>query len=381
MSVEIDPNGGLDFGGWVGETSSGTKCAVFYVGGAGIKAYKNIDSTPVQMGSSQSDATIHGSGGGCGEMDAEIDSNDVIHVVVGASTVSARDVAYNTLSDPDGTPTWGTWEEAAAYTNWDDTAIGNADITIDSNDDPHVAYVDDVRTMGARYEQIRYTEKTGASWATPQTVTTRSEERDLCPFVSVDSADDVHFLYKVVISSPYTNDSPVYRKYDTSLGSFETEDGHTVFADMADAGLALAVRGTTPWIVSGRIVGPSIYVGNDVDTLADTTFDCLSAGAYGYCLNHIGIYLTADDEYIIYNDGSTGGGTTGDIDIIEDTGSGWGNNQLLQDGDWITQIIGWQFNNLNNTTCIDYLFSDQSGIHWDEYCFAAAPRRVFVTHV
>jgi hypothetical protein len=195
MAVTI-ATGDLAKGGAVVETAGGTKVAIF-VSGANLVAYKDIDGTPAIIGSAQTPTVVHGSGSIL-RVHAAIDSSDVVHVMSAGSAITTRDIAYNTISDPDGTPAWGTWEEAATYT--DGAQIGfefGVEVSIDSNDKPHIAYIDRITLKGSLRAQVMYTEKTGASWAAPSQVSDRIDKLDIAriPAMTVRNSDYIEVCY------------------------------------------------------------------------------------------------------------------------------------------------------------------------------------------
>ena len=109
--------GDLTRDGAVLETAGGTKVAIFRQG-SNMVAYTDIDGTPTIIGSAQTPTVIFG-GGAIGRpgMTARIDSTDVIHIVAACTSDQTRDISYNTISHPDGTPAWGTWELIDGYAN------------------------------------------------------------------------------------------------------------------------------------------------------------------------------------------------------------------------------------------------------------------------
>ena len=137
MSVTIG-NGDLSLGGAVLEASDGTKIAVFVDSGS-IEVWKDIDGTPASVDTDTA-ATVFG-GGAFGWVDAALDSNDDIHIVASCSSEQTRDVAYAVC---DLTTGFGTWTEAADYDEAAPNNLGCA-ISIDSNDYPHILFVDRVK--------------------------------------------------------------------------------------------------------------------------------------------------------------------------------------------------------------------------------------------
>lgn len=295
-------------------------------------------------------STVHGTGGSSTYFHAAIDSSDNVHIVAacGANT-GVRDIAYCIATYSAGSWTFGTWEAVlASYTETAPTNPGVA-ISIDSNDKPHVLFVDAVKQAGSTGDNVYYSEKTGASWATPEQVGVRSVKTDAYrwPKLSVDSANDIHTLYRKE-TAPV--ESPVYRK--NTSGSWDTEDEGSLY--YASDGLALAVTGTTPWIVIATSSG-AIREGSDVDTTSDTTYaqkDTPSVILMSVC-------LVGTDEYIFYIDSSD------DVHYIYNTGSGWTDGGVLQAGTYDYVIAEWAYNNENQSGEINYVYESSDAIYYD----------------
>jgi len=183
----------LSKGGSVIEASDGTKISVTTDGNS-IKIWKDIDGTKSLVDYSTA-ATIHG-GGAIGWIDAAIDSNDDIHVISSCTSEQTRDVAYAVY---DLTTGFGTWEEAADYTEAAPTNPGCA-ISIDSNDYPHILFVDRVKMTGSTQDNVYYDYNDG-SWNGAEQVGVRATKTDVYsqPKITLAPADDVEVVYFSVI--------------------------------------------------------------------------------------------------------------------------------------------------------------------------------------
>lgn len=360
MAVLLDNNGALLYGGWLGVTSGGTYCALVYRSGSGIAAYTDIFGTPTLIGSVQSPTTVHG-GGSISRFDAYMDSTDVIHVISFTSTNETRDLAYNTISDPDGTPAWGTWEEAAAH---DEAPVGGegVSIVVDSNDAPHVAFLRGVKDKGTIYVQVYYVEKTGASWSTPAAICGVVNNNYSQPRLTIEASDELEAVYT------NTSNGDVYFN-STSGGSWGTESSYSDTGPWMGIPAIVATTGGIVYMAYGH-GGGDIYESN-----VDTTYNHSTASG----VHVVSVVLINDaDRYVFYIDTSSdihlmvsASGTPGDFTDLGAIKAG-----TFDDG----VIASWQYLNDNLVDEIIYMYQDTLNDVYVE-TYSLAQKRVFITHV
>lgn len=358
MAVLIDSTADLIYGGAVFETAGGTKVAIICQG-TSVEAYKSIDGTPSQIGSTQGPATIFGtSTSDIIGVHAAIDSNDLVHVVAANDVNSdTRDVAYATITDPDGgSPSWSSWEAVATYDQPPPFSHGRVSISIDSNDKPHVCYLDITKFMGTNYNQVYYTEKTGASWSTP---------------VEVSNISDAHWqLAPSSFSLKASNNGEICM--------FASQDLHVNTLTSGSWGTASSLNITATivdWSNSGGMILDTSAVvrelAQDFGSPYELYVDDTDTGARGYAQSgnrHMAsIGADGDDLYVFYID------TGRDVHLYSNTGSGWTDEGDLNAGTGLDGIlVGWSWNNLNNTTSIDYIYYDNfAGVWWDEWTLSS----------
>ena len=340
MAITIS-NGGLSLGGAVLEASDGTKIAVFIDQDAqALKVWKDIDGTPSSVDTT-SRTTIHGSGATAQYIDAAIDSNDDIHIVSAANAEVTRDVAYAVC---DLTTGFGTWEEAADYTEDAPTNPGCA-ISIDSNDYPHILFVDRVKMTGSTQDNVYYDYNDG-SWNGAEQVGLRTVKTWIynSPRLTLAAADDVEAFY-------YRLDSgdPTYRRRN---GTWSGESYYT--ETDAVIGEVLVTTGDT--VYRYHIDTDEDIEENDVDTTynADTTSNIISAS------------LVGTDRYIFYID------TSDDVHVISNDGGGWTDESAQQAGTYLRVISEWAYNNENQSGEINYILDDGTNVYYDSFSLGTA---------
>ena len=150
--------------------------------------------------------------------DADIDSNDDVHVIAAASFETADyDVAYGICDLSTG---FSTWEEAAEYSEFEAASTNKrAVISLDSNNKPHVLYVNLVKQTGSSQNNIYYTNKVGASWSTPEQVGKRTVKTDIysVPNISLAPNDDVEAFYYF-----QSNTDPAFKRKSKIMNNLTT---------------------------------------------------------------------------------------------------------------------------------------------------------------
>jgi hypothetical protein len=138
----------LGTGGAIFTSSAGDEVAVFINSSGDVVIYSDVGGTP-SLEDSDTATTVH-SAGAIDYVHAAMDSSDNIHIICSSDTnTGTRDVSYALATESAGSWTLGSWEAVlAGYTQAVPLTPGCA-ISIDSNDKPHVIYVDHVKQGGA----------------------------------------------------------------------------------------------------------------------------------------------------------------------------------------------------------------------------------------
>lgn len=358
MAVLLDNNADLAWNGWLGKTSGGTYVAVIasVIASNGIVAYTDIFGTPTLIGVKQTGTIVHG-GGSVARIAACMDSADVIHVASMADTLQTRDCAYNTISDPDSSPAWGTWEEAGAH---DQPTLPDWDvaITVDSNDAPHILYTNYVKTKGTPYTQIQYVEKTGASWSSAVQVNAVGDNNYRRPKLTIKASDELEAIY-------YNESNGDLYYNSTSGGSWGTESSY------ADTGARTALP--SPLVTTGGTVYRIHHntAGDIKENGVDSTYNTIASGSLQVCG---GVLVEDADRYVFYIDGSA------DVHLIVNDGS-WADKGALVTGTYEKVIPSWQYLNDNLVDEIIYMYEEDGNNDVYVESYNLAERRIFITHV
>ncbi len=341
--------GGLDQGGATVTTSVGTKITflvqnVVGVGSAIISVYKDVDGIPDQFIAVPGGFLI----GNNGYLHAAIDSNDTIHIVA-AGHVEAQGVVYGILSDPDGTPSWGSWEAILDTYTSGNPSVPGVKVSIDSNDKPHVLFVDYVAWMGTSVDNVFYTEKTGASWATPTQIGERAVKTDVYryPNITLRNSDNIEVHYSFGGPSNWKK-----RTYTTSWSAEANASSGTSFDRGHVHSVISTTGGTVYYYRAGGATG-SIY-----EDTTDTAYN-----AQGSVVNIISPVLVDDSvRYIFYVPDSDD-----DIHLLSNDGGGWTDEGTIQVGTYQHVIAEWAYNYENQVDEISYIFEASEKIYYGSF--------------
>lgn len=341
-------SGGLDVGGAHVTASDGTKVAIIPAGNAaGVILYKEDSNGYLVYEDGANGVDIWGASA-LGHFHAAIDSSDNIHIVAACTSEQTRDVAYAIATYSAGSWTIGSWEEIASYTEAAPTYPGVA-ISIDSNDKPHVLFVDAVKVGGSTQDNVYYTEKTGASWATPTQIGDRDVKTDYYRFPSLTlrNSDYIEALYRI-----YDGEFKATYKAETGSGwPTETHYASDVNVAMKATGLLLATTGGTVYRFWRNGASDYLMV-EDGTTLG---YDCWISGGIAM---HV-VLVNDSERYVLYVDG-----TDRDVDYLYNSGSGWTYGGTLQTGTYDKVIAEWAYNNENQSGEINYIFEASGTIYY-----------------
>ncbi|MGW8177680.1 MAG: hypothetical protein ACWGQW_02630 [bacterium] len=357
MAVLINSSStfGANNNGWVGQSSGGTKAALFFTSAQNaIQAWTGIDSSPSQIGSTQAATDFLGAGVSQVRFHAAIDSNNVVHVFAVGTGGATRDTAYNTISDLDSSPAWGTWSSGPSFDQNPGTQ-SYVSVSINSNDYPGVAYVDRSKVHGTNYSQVFYTEWNGSSWSTPVNLSGNGEINYYMPRITFKASDNMEIIYN------NNSDDDFYYQTRTS-GTWSGESASYA------ASLGLLGRPTILVTTGGTVyryyrVNSSTIYENGV-----TIGNAQQAGRFGVWLDP-----ATGDRYVLYSEGNIGAGY--DINILVNSGSGWSEQQAvnISTSSFPTMLTGWCYNNLNNADSIDFIYEDGNlNVYWEEWIVNAA---------
>jgi hypothetical protein len=342
MAVTIG-NGDLSLGGAIMTTSMNDKIAVFIDSGS-IEVWKQADSSPTIVDTDLA-STVFG-GGAFGYVHAAIDGNDDIHVITSCTSEQTRDVAYVICDLDTG---FGAWEEALDYTDATPSVPG-CSISLDSNDKPHILVVDRVTDTGSTQDNVYYTEKTGASWATPTKIGERTTNTDAYnrPKITLRNSDYIEALYYFD-----TDDNPAYRSYTGSWGS------ESVYSEATGVNYPYSVTSTT----GGTVYRYHKSCGGATDEVAENNVSTGYPPSSALVDKGVSAALDGTDRYFFYIQYPTGR----DVNLISNTGSGWTDEGDLQTGTCDYVIAEWAYNNENQNGEISYIFEEGTSIYYDSF--------------
>ena len=186
--------------------------------------------------SSVSNTTIHGTSTTFMDgISAALDSAGYIHVVSSPYSLDTRDYSYNTLNTSNNS--WGTWAECAALTAATNS-YNAASIAVDSNDKPHVLFLDSVTSMGSAYTRVKYTNKVSGSWLAPETVDAEASSYHSYPVIAMGPSNVVNAWYNEgttpagryrARTSSWGTAGSYTGKYPNSLRSLTVTSGSVVY--------------------------------------------------------------------------------------------------------------------------------------------------------
>jgi hypothetical protein len=294
-------NGGACF-----ELSDGTVCAIFRTVANGLRLYKDVDTTPTLVDTEQDSNTVFGNAGNIYSCNVAVDSNDDVHVVVQPNTDRTRDISYCKITGLPGSGSWGTWEEAIAYTSSSGGGATETAIVCDENDIPHLCGLK--RTMPVATQRLKatYANRIGGSWG---------NEYDFDPgdYNSGGPGLIGKALTGTDMRGYWTESGTLYYKEQAS-GTWGSENSIGDFDWPAQSAARFTYDGTTHRYYDSPI-------GDLRENRVDTTFNMRYAGTIrnpSSWLNQQGTrYMMYDDTssilQYIYNDG--GGWTQGDLPL------------------------------------------------------------------
>lgn len=205
MAEVVSSSGGEPYG--IVVTSAGVRY-ILVKKSTSLEMWKNSGSGWSNVGTNQSDSTVHGSGAsGIGYPGCAIDSDDNIRVVdVPPNTGTGIEIAYAVFNT--STDSWGSWTEIGTWTGSPYVYNQWTNVIMDSDDNVWVGWGE---TDAAGLERCLVTTNETGSWATTEISANDDRERNL--FIGADANDDIHaFWYN------YTYIYWSYRKWTSGSG-------------------------------------------------------------------------------------------------------------------------------------------------------------------
>lgn len=303
-----------------------------------IEIYKSVNSGASWTRLEHVDGSvINGTYGKTIVSDAAIDANGYIHIVVATAFNDTRDVSYRTFNTADDTWQGAGWEQAAAYGNA--PASPGVAISIDSSNKPHVLFMNSVTNMGASYDRIYYTNKTGASWLTPELVSTGTTSNYLTPSILVRATNIIEATYQL-------DGGTAYYRVRTS-GSWGSE---TSIANGSAISNSIASNTPNRYTATASL----IYENNT------------SIGANPYSATAVSPTYLGTTRYVFYIDDNQ------DTHLYSNSGAGWVDVGVLDIGTYTGIIAEYAYNAENQSGQLNYIFSDGTYVYRNAYLLTAA---------
>lgn len=320
-------------------TSTGIKVAVIYDTNQ-IEVWKNVDTTPVIVDTA-SNSEIHGGTAVPVNIDACIDSNDIIHIASSGNTSDTRDCAYATCNLTTG---FGTWEQCLDWT--DGPSGGYISIDVYDDDVPFIITQDYVAQGGSYQHNIYYVDRDGGSWNTPEQVGARVVNSDSYSYaqgLSCDGNNNVEAFYSGNVSA--TGFAAFYRRRTYSTSEWNSESYYNEASSNFPRGVLITEDGT----VYREHRDNSSNLKENGASIGYTSKNTWIGAALVRPATRFYIYINfSDDVYCIYNNGS-----------------GWTAYGTLQTGTYNQVLDAWHYNNNNELDQIDYLFCTPSQVWYD----------------
>lgn len=255
-----------------------------------------------------------------------IDSNDDIHMIYR----NGGDIRY--LLFDTGTDTFGTSELAANEPN----DIPDYALTIDSNDIPHIAYMDDLASISAQVN-VKYKNRVSGSWSSFTVQTYNSEFVYLLGSISItmneDNIPEIAHVY-----------SSALRAHVADQNNPSSFTSHTVDSGVGVSIPSIVVDGNgDTWIAYVDENGASDYVtlAHHPDASAWTSGWTTTNNTNTVGGSKLSAAVAGSTIYVMYEDDND--------DVVYDTynGSSWGGEVVEQAGLYLAPLLHWQYYNTN----------------------------------
>lgn len=348
--------------------TSGNRLYVASTNGTTLQMHKgNQDGEPTSFTSAD---TITGlTGLRSGGLDIAIDSSNTIHVIYyhdnSPSNDNVRYVTFNTSTDTFGTP-----ETVYSLTLNQAAARNNISIDMDSNDEPHIYFKDNVNNMGTDEWHTFYANRIGGTWSIsgPKEIS-QSNHTGTNSVMVADSGEGNGEVPHLMTVARFPTTIQIYLKGNAlDPSSFQANDD---LAETHSFGDTNDVTLNDGWIIdsNGRITHAytnstndltiATWVAGDWDGYDQWDVNNIIATDRDYYNPSMSV-LNGTDRYIMAEDRATN-----DLHLWKDEGSGWTEHtadaDLPNTGTFDTARIRWSNLNHHSPALLDYVFQDSTG--------------------
>lgn len=293
--------------------SSGIPYVVVYDSSGQIEVWKGNSATPSSF--SEQDSANKPSNSDYTGGSAAIDSTGVIHIAYyDSSSTSSKAYQLRYVTFNTSTNTFS--GDTSVYTG-SLMLFASFSIAIDSNDIPHIVFIDRMSNMGTNYDTLLYTNRIGGSWKTPVEIEGKTTSVScFYPDITFNGSNIPWVSY----SKLSANETKTAEGNANDATSFTLRVVNDVIANSSQESCIVFDSSGNGYVFWGRnsdnhIIVDSVTGGTDTDT-----------GAVGTANNKFRVSVDGTSLYIFYEDASN------DIAYYYNTGSGWTSGGVLETG-------------------------------------------------
>ena len=252
--VRIDPSYLMDYAdnnAYASRNFTRDSTGIYYACYANSSLYFASSTDGVNWTTSTLDAYVASPYTGYGsDCNVVIDSTDKVHLITRKTDSTYKSALwYRTYTKSGG---WASGAEITSRTTGSAYAFNTA---VDSSDNVHVIY--NVIITGG-YRDIYYIKKTGASWGSETQVTHTTNQSYYNPNIAVDSANNLHIVYSGYLSG-YTYKQILYKKYSGGSWGSETRLSDNDYKGMSIAWIAITSNDYLHVVWHGGSADANIY--------------------------------------------------------------------------------------------------------------------------
>lgn len=312
-----------------------------------VVVYKSTDGSSW----SEQDAANNPTGGSASaysSVSCALDSSGNIHISYRHNLNGIRYVVFSTSTDTFS----GDTQIVTSTTNQNTTAI-----TIDSNDVPHVVYVENLTSMGSTLETVTYINKVGGSWNTKVAIEGIAQSKSCrFPSITIDSNDVPVVVYynhtdtDIGTAIGNLNNATAFTLFDIESSS-QTSTYPFVAVDSSGNHHVAYINSTNDLLVRKHNVGDAWTTWQAAETV-DSSNNLLTPSIAINGLNRYVFCEDSDDNDVVYYTDSSGS---------------WSSQNSLDVGTYQDTLVKWSFlNNNQGSTQLDYVFSDGTNVFWNK---------------
>jgi len=389
-NVQVTSSGALSRANRLVVRSSGGTVYVVVNDGGNIQVFKGNAQPPTSF--SEQDASGAPNDADFRQVSAAIDGDDLIHVVYEfedssghGSAENIRHATFRTVDHATSQDVWATINtEVSTLENSEGsfTYVDTVGIAVDSNNDAHIVWVDEIGSMGAGKETIFYANNIGGTFNTKVQVSTKVATEGTMSVLDImiaDPASSVNADRPIVVSESEDGNNAIDVYHGTALNA-------TAFTKATDVtGIFNNSAFTSIAIDSNEKITLVFIEDASVDLMAvehlngttwgtwETPIDINNANNHG----PPSIVINGTDRYIFVEHTNNN-----DIHLWADTGSGFSDiteGDIPEVGTFNEPIAKWsQFHNNESTVQIDYVFEEAAQVRWNKFDLAIPP--ITITH-